>query len=104
MILHQSPTLLLCRTDAQWKDDNLGGRQASSREKIVINPRSLSRQEFSCVRGRSCAVWQGVWRTGKEKKVVALKQLHHNLQNTHQNKFLDMCSKSLNWDDASLIR
>merc|ERR1719474_281931 len=78
----KSVTLLLCRNDTQLKEDTLLGKFDSCREKIVINPRTLSKMEANVFRGRMCNVWQGEWRTNKERKVVALKQLHKSLKDT----------------------
>ena len=97
------PSLLLCRNDMQWKEDNLHSKFDDGREKIVINPRTLSKMEATVFHGRMCNVWKGEWRTKKERKEVALKQLHKSLKDTHQSKFLEMAGKSLNWDDGSLV-
>jgi len=97
------PSLLLCRNDMQWKEDILLGKFEDGREKIVINPRTLSKMEATVFHGRMCNVWKGEWRTKKERKEVALKQLHKSLKDTHQSKFLEMAGKSLNWDDGSLV-
>ena len=63
-----TPTLQLCRTDTQWKEDTMGAKTEFGKEKIVIDPRALSRVEHSLRRGRMCSVWRGEWRMSKKEK------------------------------------
>ena len=100
-----TPTLQLCRTDTQWKEDTMGAKTEFGKEKIVIDPRALSRVEHSLRRGRMCSVWRGEWRMSKKEsnKVVAIKQLYKSLKDTHLTRFLEMSDKTLKWDDGSLV-
>ena len=101
----KTPSLQLCRTDSQWKEDKLGARSEFGRNPLVINPRALSRLEQTLRSGRMCLVWQGEWRMakGENSKVVAIKQLCKSHRESHLTRFLEMSGKTVNWDDASLV-
>ena len=51
------PALLPCRTDSQWKEDRLRGTANLVKEKVIINPGSLSKFESSMKQGKMCTVW-----------------------------------------------
>jgi len=96
-------SLLLCRTDCQWREDSLGNKMSQGQEKVHIQPRSLSRYEKTLAKGRMCSVWQGVWhRSAQETRTVAIKQLHKSLLGSHLLQFLSLAHRSLMWDDGSL--
>ena len=100
----KTPSLLLCRTDSQWKEDKLGARTEFGQKKLVIDPRSLSRLEQTLRKGRMCLVWRGEWRESKENsKVVAIRQLCKSHKETHQDSFLEMSYRTIFWDDGSLV-
>eukprot|EP00092_Neocalanus_flemingeri_P038172 GFUD01041549.1.p1 GENE.GFUD01041549.1~~GFUD01041549.1.p1 ORF type:complete len:1200 (+),score=378.78 GFUD01041549.1:57-3656(+) len=96
-------SLLLCRTDTQWREDSLGSKMIRGHEKVVIQPRSLARYENTLAKGRMCSVWQGVWhRSPQETRTVAIKQLHKSLVTSHLSQFLNLSQRALMWDDGSL--
>ena len=97
------PALLPCRTDSQWKEDRLRGTANLVKEKVIINPGSLSKFESSMKQGKMCTVWQGQWRRkGGVKETVAIKQLNKREINTQSSSFLEMARRVLEWDDGSL--
>ena len=99
----KSRSLLICRTDAQWREDTLGTKLSNHNEKVFVHPSSLKRYEATLVKGKMCSVWKGVWnRSLEEKKTVAIKQLHKNLGTLHLQQFLSLANKALMWDDGSL--
>jgi len=99
----KAKSLLLCRTDSQWREDALGNKLAQCSEKVCIQPSSLSRYEVTLAKGRMCSIWKGVWhRSAQEKKVVAIKQLHRNLVGSHLSDFMSHAQKALMLDDGSL--
>lgn len=95
-------SLLLCRTDTQWREDTLG-KLTQGQEKVYIQPNSLSRYEVTLARGRMCSVWKGMWhRSAQETKTVAIKQLNKSLLGSHLLQFMSLANKALMWDDGSL--
>jgi len=99
----RTPSLLLCRTDRQWKEDSLGSKLNQGHEKVIIQPRSLARYEKTLAKGRMCSVWQGVWhKSAQDIRTVAIKQLHKSLCTSHLVQFLSLSQKALMWDDGSL--
>jgi len=96
-------SLLLCRTDSQWREDTLGTKLAQGQEKVYIQPKSLSRYEVTLAKGRMCSVWKGNWQKSSDETVtVAIKQLHKSLLGSHLLQFLSLAHKALMWDDGSL--
>ena len=99
----RAPSLLLCRTHSQRREDSLGSRLNSARDKVIIQHPDLNKYEESLAQGRCCRVWKGVWRRSRtEKKEVAIKQLNKSLLDSHQAKFLALSQMATLWDDGSL--
>ena len=95
--------LLPCRTDSQWREDKLRGPGAAARERVVINPRNLSKHENTVKESAMCKLWQGEWRRqGGIRETVAIKQLNRSLVGTHTTAFVELARRCLEWDDGSL--
>jgi len=96
-------SLLLCRTDMQWREDTLGTKFMFGKEKVYIHPKALSMYPVTLAEGSMCSVWKGIWhKSNKEAKTVAIKQLHKSRVSTHLPQFLSLVHKAFMWDDGSL--
>ena len=100
----RADSLLPCRTDLQRREDSLGAAASlGARERVVIQPRSLSRYETSLKEGRLTQVWQGEWkRRGGAREEVAIRQLRLPASSEDCTRFLELARRCLEWDDPSL--